>query len=485
MKIIRRLNNDFVLLTFGTVLGSMIKFFYSVFSKKMVSPADYGVFSAICILSTYLNYLQLGTMNAFNRDYPQLKGAGRIEEAKKTRNVTLTYLLMVYGIVVIIAVVGMPIYAAIMRISILSIAGYIFAFLGAFLAVMNSFATSTAKMEGKFNYAALVYIIQTLLGVGLGLLLIHIFGYLGLYAEGSIASITGCILLYKYWLKDYRITVDIQMMKILLISGIPLLVNNLIWTVVGSIDKFVILGFLDTTALGYYSIATMGFSTMVLIPQTMSNVFYIKVNQEYGRTSNKVLLIQSAQKYTFLCAMCTGVICLITYYALPIFVKYVMPNYRNGVSAAQIIMLGVAVYASTMLYGNIFTILKESKALLINSISLCVFNIIFSTGFVLLTGKTVENVAVGTSLSYALYSVLLVVRLMRIGHLPLKGFFKYSWLPIICAVLPCVVLQFTHISSDLLKMGLSLLVCSTALFYFYSKEIKNFLSKDRRINDSI
>lgn len=475
-NILKKLNNDFVFLTFGTVLGSFIKFFYSVFSKKMVDPTEYGVFSAICIISTYLNYLQLGTMNAYNRDYPQLKGAGKIEKAKTVKNVTLTYLLIIYGIVAVGAIICIPVYSIAKNIPFIQEVGYIFAFVGAFLTILSSFATFSAKMEGKFNYAALVYIVQVLLGVGLGLLLIYKIGYLGLYAEGMIASIVGCILFYKYWLRDFKFTFDLKLMKIMLISGIPLLVNNLIWTVVGSIDKFVILGFMDTTALGYYSIATMGFSTMVLIPQTMSNVFYIKVNQEYGKTKDKVILVQSAQKYTFISAMCTGLICLITYYALPIFVKLAMPNYQKGIGAAQIIIIGVAIYASTMLYGNIFTILKENKALLTNSISLCIFNAVFSTSFVLFTGKTVENVAVGTSLSYALYSVLLVIRLMKISHLSLGSFFYYSWFPVLSAVLPCIVVQSWN-CSDYLKLAFSLLTCLVTCSIVYAKEIKNLFKQ--------
>ena len=472
-NLLKKLKNDFVLLTFGTVLGSLIKFFYSVFSKKMVEPEEYGMFSAICIITTYLNYLQLGTMNAYNRDYPQLKGAGKIENANTIKNATMTYILIVYGIVVLGAVIAIPVYSIGNGTPLIQILGYIFAFVGAFLSVINSFATFSVKMEGKFNFAAIVYILQVVLGVGTGLLIIHKIGYLGLYAEGIVTSIAGVVLLYKYWLKKYRFTFDMKLMKHLLISGIPLLVNNLIWTVVGSIDKFVILGFMDTTALGYYSIATMGFSTMVLIPQTMSNVFYIKVNQEYGRTEDKVVLVHSSQKFTFISAMCTGLICLITYYALPIFVKLVMPNYQNGIKAAQIIIVGVAIYASTMLYGNIFTILKENKALLMNSISLCIFNAVFSTSLVLFSGKTVENVAVGTSLSYALYSILLVVRLIRISHLSVGSFFYYSWLPVLSAVIPCIVVNAFD-CSEYLKMAVSLLVCLTVCVVVYHKEIKKF-----------
>lgn len=473
-KLIKKLKNDFIFLTFATVLGSFIKLFYSVFSKKMVEPADYGIFSAICIISTYLNYLQLGTMNAYNRDYPQLRGAKRVNEAKEIKDATLTYLLIVYGSVMIAALFVIPYLSSKNDYSSFQTVGYVFAFVGALFTVVNAFATFSAKMEGKFNYAASVYIIQISVGVGLGLWLIHKFGCFGLFAEGIISSVIGCVMLYKYWMKDFRINLNCKLIWGLLISGIPLLVNNLIWTVVGSIDKFVILGFMDTTTLGYYSIATMGFSTMVLIPQTMSNVFYIKVNEEYGKTGNKVHLISSSQKYTFISALCTGFICLVAFYALPIFVDLVMPNYKNGVEAAQIIIIGVAIYASTLLYGNIFTILKEHKALLINSVCLCIFNAVLSVSLVAFGGRNIENVARGTSISYALYSVLLVIRLIKISKLSFWSFFYYSWLPVLSAVVPCTIFQELHLS-EYVKMVFSMIIFLGICGMFYANEIKGFL----------
>ena len=56
--------------------------------------------------------------------------------------------------------------------------------------------------------------------------------------------------------------------------------------------------------MGYYSIALLGFSTMILIPQSMSQLFYIKMGEEYGRTLSKIILfpqradLQSGFRYS-------------------------------------------------------------------------------------------------------------------------------------------------------------------------------------------
>lgn len=473
-KTLRKLKNDFALLTFGTVIGSMIKFFYSVYSKKLVDPSDYGIFVAVSIIATYMNYIQLGTLNAYNRDYPQLLGKGEAGKARRVKNATLTYLLIAYFTVVLIAEIAIIIIGKVKGFSRNQTAGYAIIFVYSFLVILNSYATFSVKMENKFNLSAVVYIVQTLGAVVVGLIAIRSFGYIGLYVEGLVSCLIGCVLLYKFWLKGFRFTFDVVLIRSLLVSGIPLLINNLIWTVVGSIDKFVILGFMDTTTLGFYSIATMAFSTMVLIPQTMSNVFYIKVNREYGKTSDKVLLIKSSQKFTLLSALCTGVICLGAFFILPVFVDLVMPNYKDGVTAAQIIILGIAIYSSTLLYSNLFTILREHKSLLVNSISLCIFNIIFSVLLVLIKGRNIDNVALGTSISYALYSILLVLRLKKITNLSVGSFFFSSWLPVLCAIVPCILLNTVSVN-NWIRLIIAIILCFIAYLFFYGKQAITFL----------
>lgn len=470
-----RLNvrNDFILLTAGTVFGSIIRFIYSVFSKKLVDPEEYGIFVAVSIIATYMNYLQLGTLNAYNRDYPQLIGKGDLIAAKKTKDATLTYLLLTYSILLVIAETVVLVLWKTKHVPLLQLIGYALIFFYSFLAVLNSYATSSCNMANKFNYTAIVYIIQTLGAVTIGLVSIKLFGYIALYVEGFFSCTLGCLLFYKYWLKDFRFNFDWTLISLLLISGIPLLINNLIWTVVGSIDKFVILGFLDTTNLAYYSIASMAFTTLVLVPQTMSNIFYIKVNREYGKTKDKVILIKSSQMYTLLSALCTGIVCLGVYQMIPVFVRYVMPNYSNGIKSAQIIIIGVSIYSSTLLYGNIFTILRENKLLLINSISLCCFNIFFSIVLLFLSGYSITNVALGTSISYALYSFLLVWRLKKIATLSIASFFYTSWLPVLIATVLCLSFKGLHFH-EIIKTFLSIVICISLYIALYGKRLLHF-----------
>ncbi|MCF0187741.1 MAG: polysaccharide biosynthesis C-terminal domain-containing protein [Bacteroidaceae bacterium] len=119
-----------------------------------------------------------------------------------------------------------------------------------------------------------------------------------------------------------------------------------------------------------------------------------------------------------------------------------MPKYTDGNAASQILIIGVAIYSTTMILGNIFSVLKLNKSLIMNSIYLCIFNVVFSCGLVMFVGKNIEMVAVGTGISYALYSLMLIMKLKsRFNYSAVKLLAK-SWLPLLAVVAPGVIFYF-------------------------------------------
>ena len=62
---------DFILVTLSTVVCSALSFVLSVYSKHEVDSKPMGIYSACLIVLAYMNYAQLGVLNAYNRDYPQ------------------------------------------------------------------------------------------------------------------------------------------------------------------------------------------------------------------------------------------------------------------------------------------------------------------------------------------------------------------------------------------------------------------------------
>ena len=88
-----------------------------------------------------------------------------------------------------------------------------------------------------------------------------------------------------------------------------------------------------------------------------------------------------------------------------------MPKYAGCIEASQVLLIGAIIYSASVLYSFIFSIMQWNKALINNSIWLCIFNTVCSLSYVLLFGKDIKFVAIGTATSYVLYSILLLYKL--------------------------------------------------------------------------
>ena len=421
----------------ATVISAGVHFLYSVFVKAHIDPLEYGIYSTCLLLQTYMTYAQLGSLNAFNRDYPQLVGAGEKEKAKNYRNTTFTFLLLAFGIATIL-----------LSFVILVISGgrdhrytygLILCAVITTVTILENFLASRVRIDGSFKYTSFVVVME-LLAVVLGFLLIPRIGYYGLYITTIGTMVIGIVLYYKKGISDLKLTIDNVLLKTIILSGIPLLINNLIWTVVNSIDKFVILGFINTEALGVYSIAQMAFSYMVLIPNAMSQLFYVRLGKVYGATESVGELNNTATKYTLVLSAVVSFIVICSYFFMEPLVNWIMPKYAGGVKSAQILMLGLAIYAPTMVNSNILTILKKNAALLRGSVYLCILNTVCSVGLVITRGATIENVALGTAISYLIRTVILVIQLKRNANTNVWEMIRASIVPVIIIAGPGIII---------------------------------------------
>ena len=453
-----------------------MSFVFSVYSKSIVPTFPLGIYSTCLIVQTYMNYAQFGVLNAYNRDYPQALGRKDYDNAAKLKKTAMTFMLLIYLAIFIVfeawvliryhGTIGVDQYKTYYAF------GYAMCPVMILLKSFDDMSNATVRMNGKYNKSAIIGFIRTVMALGIGVLGLKAFGYYGLYAMTASSAILGILLFHKDSFKGAKLDFDLSYMKVMILGGLPLLINSLIWTIVQNVDKHVILTFLDTDALGVYSVPTMGFTTMVLVPQTISQVFYIKVSHLYGANQDEKELLDKAGYFTSITAVISGAACLFVFYVMPIFVHYFMPMYTDGTAATQILVIGVAIYSTTMLFGNIFSVLKLNKSLIANSVALCIFNVIFSSALVVFVERSINMVAIGTGLSYALYSLLLIVKLARRFKYSMTKLLINSWVPMIAIVAPGVIfyMMFNNLYlAAVLAMFTALCVCGILLKLRFSK----------------
>ena len=477
-KRIKQLDNEYFVYIIATALSAAIHCLYSIFVKRYISPLEYGIYSTCLILQTYMPYIQLGSLNAFNRDYPQYVGAKDNESASKCRNSIFTFLLFVFIIFTVLISITIGILGLVNKTDQRYIFGMIFCTIITALTIFENFACSRVRIDFNFKYTSFVLMIESC-AVIVGLYLVYKIGYYALYLT-TIGSIgIGVVLYIKKGFGDVKLSIDKIMLREMLVTGFPLLINNLIWTIVNSIDKFVILVFINTESLGMYSIAQMTFTYMILIPNTISQLFYVNLGKIYGESKSKNVLNKAAEKYTLSVSVITSIVVLIAYYFLEPVVNLIMPNYAGGILAAKILLLGLAIYTPTIVSSNVLTILKKNSVLVRGSIYLCILNMICSISLVVIGGSNIENIAWGTTISYLCRTFIMIYQLKVHASMDIVAMLRVSMVPVLIIIIPGIITSFV-IANYLLAFGVSLILGILILELLYSKDITAMMNRIKK-----
>ncbi|MHC1682806.1 MAG: oligosaccharide flippase family protein [Clostridiaceae bacterium] len=473
MNIIKNKKFDYLFISGATVFSTMMSFIYNIYMRKYIEPYDFGLFTTASLLLLYLSFLQLGVLNAFNRDYPQLLGGNDLVNANRQKNIVFTYLFVIYGIVCVFLIAFFILIYITNKLEPKLFWGFLINCILVFFNMLYSLLDAIFRSEGRFKYVSFLNILKSLILILIGLTFVNKFGYYAMLAALFISSISIVVLNFKSFLQ-FKIQFDKKIILTMILSGAPLLINGLAWTVIMSIDRFVILTFLSMEQLGIYSTALLGFSTLVLIPQSISQVFYVKMSRSYGEKKSIEELLRASGVYTKILSILTSLISVCTFLILPIFIEYVMPKYSQGIESAQILVIGVAFYCTSMLFSNVLSILKLNYYLIKSSIVLCILNASLSTFFILTLGKDIQSVAYGTSISYMLYSFSIMLILREKVKYKVRDFFIHAWIPVIITLFPCILLNML-IKNEILKLFTIILLTGLVAIAVNYKDIKKFL----------
>ncbi len=466
-------SGDYFYYVLATVMNSGFHFIYSMYVKAYVAPLEYGMYSTCLLMQTYLTYIQLGSMNAFNRDYPQLLGAGKTLDAKRYRDTTFTFLFLAFSTACIIICIVLFIMHCKGAVDIRYLIGFAFCAVTTFVTIIENFGANRSRAEGKIKFVSSVILVEmaTLL---IGALIVAKIGYYGIYVTTLLGMFTGVICYMNRSYGDISFVIDNKLLASILISGLPLLVNGLIWTIVNSIEKFIIIGFINTEALGLYAIAQNAFTYMVLVPTAISQLFYVKMGRVYGETKEVKVLNETAIRFTGILAVVVSYLCVFAFFLSPLLVEKLMPNYMGGIRAAQILILGLAVYAPTLVNGNILTILRENSAILRSSLYLCALNTVCSCMYILIFGPKIESVALGTVTAYISRTFIIIYQLKICANCKVSALMKCSVYPVLVVIFVTVV-SYSTFNNCIIGLCISLLLITLFYIAIYRSQIKKLL----------
>ena len=377
---------------------------------KVLGPASFGVYSALMLIVTYSRYSHLGLLPAMTKKVPFYKGKKEYKKARETKNIAFSgAMIIILFISLVLIIVSFFIknldnhtLNSIRIVALVIILQKIFFFYQDHLRVEKRFL-----MIGK---TLLIYSITYFMFITI---LIMRFKLEGVFFASLIAY---CIVIFYILRKErfkFKITIMPRRIVELMKFGFPLLTIGIMSIFLLSIDKLMIIKFMDKVQLGYYSIGIMAAEIISFTPHSISYVMLPHFLERYGEKEDKLHLKNHLFQPTLIISYLIPVVIGLAFITAPIAIYYILPKYIQGITPIKILVCA-AFFMSIITPAITFliTLSKERKMLSLQAISI-IIAIILNYLFII-NGYGIKGVAIATAITYFFYSTCILI--YSFGH---------------------------------------------------------------------
>jgi len=390
-------------LGFATLLSAALSFIIGIMTRNLLGPQQYGYYLSISLIFTFIPLMQLGTLNAMNREIPFYKARNQFDKVKEIKDLTLSFLLTVPTVsVILMFVISIILYFT--NIENEYKIGFFYSSIISLLIIFSLYVEMYYKSEQNFRFASRLILIKSMSQSILTLFLVYLMGYNGLYL-GMILGFLIEIFIGKTSFTNANFKVDGKKYKELIQLGFPIMLVGMVWSILIASDRLMITAMMSPEDLGNYGIGMLVFNSMMLLPQVIGQVYYPKI-VEYISSQNYNELYRQYWKVNFFLAVGVAGIVLTLYFLFPWFVKVFLPEYTGGIKTGQILILGVYPLTLVGFSANYFNATKNQKTYIMIQIVTIFTNIFLSLIFLHFNFK-ITSIAWGTACSYFIYFLLM------------------------------------------------------------------------------
>lgn len=326
---------------FGVLRGIIV--------ARLLAPADYGLLASMLVAAFYVQTLELGVGWGTSRQIPLLRGRGQIAEIERLEREVFWwelavgalagaglfgYLLWTRG-----AVTGaqrvwivLPLYVA---------AELLRNMLQCFLQAREEFARLRRSM-----------IWQSVIDLILAVVLTLRWGLPG--AAAALVLSSAGLVIYLMW--DTRHTqvwlpaiMPWATFRVLVVAGLPLMLQNMLWINMTNVDKLVILSRLNTEALAFYSMSQTIAASVLLVAAAVSRVNGPMMIRRFGETSDPAALYSMSYRTIIILSYGLPVLVAAMWLCGPTFFSTVLPKYTPAVPLLD--LTGLTYYSMSITLG--------------------------------------------------------------------------------------------------------------------------------------
>ena len=398
---------------------------------RLLGPHDYGVWNAVSLVLAYGAYMEFGVLSAMGRELPLYIGEGDLQKAAAVDGAAryTTICGAILASMVVLAFSFSPNHSSMMALGLRIMAVVLI------LQQIYTYHRIVLRSNNQIGELSRQQVVLAIINAGLSISLVVVLALTGrMIAAALTQAVIVMYALYRNpWqpVPKFNLAFTWSLMRV----GIPILVSGFIITMLTSIDRLMVIIFLDATQLGYLGLALLLVSVISLIPAMASQVLYPRINYHFGNTGRN---IEALRSYVLIPpVILSSLLPLLIgplYLILPYVVKTILPAYTHGIAAARIIVVGIFFYGILGLTDYFLVTTGKLKQYALFGCIALVCNIVLDFLFIL-TGYGIEGIAFGgTLLTYFFYSCIVIGYALS-HYTRLFGdwvrFFSQLWAPFI------------------------------------------------------
>jgi len=397
------LAGEFVVLSGSTVLLQGATVIVSVVLAGILGPVLYGDWNLVVIVVTYLSYLQFGVTNAMNREVPIAIGAEELDRAHLIRSVALggSLVAALLGGVIITCIPPDWISPNLRRAALLGGAVYLFGY--------HAFAYMKTHFESamRFDRSSMLKAILAALTIVLTLPLAVRWGVSGAITGQGLAYLAASGLAFVLTRVDVRPAFDLTDWKRLVQIGLPIMLVGIAYTVLTTIDRWILIRYVGAEAVGLYAFVVRLLSPTLLLTGLIAAQMYPRVAQEWGRNRSVSSLMPLVKGQVIATLGLTGAVSVSLLAILPVVVPRLWPDFSRSMEILPILLVGMLFLPQCGIFGVLLNVLDRQVPYLL--VQVLMVGLALAIGIPLTKAFGLIGTAWAASATYLLYLVSMIV----------------------------------------------------------------------------
>ncbi len=339
----------------------------------------------------------------------------------------------------------------------------------------NSIVSAPTRMQNKKKVFIVMNTVTSLLSYSISIPLLIMGHYIiALPLAGMLAVIASeavFLVLNKEWFSFKKI--DFSLLKPLLMIGVPLLPNFLIYWVFNSIDKLMITNLIGTGATGIYSVgAKLGQASQLIYTAFAGGwqFFAFSTMKEDNQVESNSRIFEYLGIISFACSM------FVFSLAEPIYQLLFTGDYVDGYIVSPYLFLAPLLQMLFQVACNQFLIVKRTWPNIFILSGGAIINVLLNLYLIPRIG--IEGAAIATLIGYIMSDTICIIVLKRMKLMMISGRFILSTLMLVGFIILWRVFIKPYVVISLL---LSIAVCVIYLRLYWT-DIKMLYGKLKKNN---